>query len=668
MLVKQQVIAWVPAAVLLLCGGLSAQQEPYTIRVNTDLVQISVVAHDRTGRFVRDLSRDEFEVIEDRRPQQLSAVDVETVGVLNRAELRERPLQLAILTPDASVASNTARGLRLVVLFFDFTSLDLPGAARSVRAAEAYVRSIGPADRVAVVSLTPKLKIQQDFTGDQEQLQRTLKGLYGLNQAALEGPDDVSYRLFYPYERLRSMRVLASALAKVPQKKSVVIFAGGSASDADLASITATVDAALRARVSFYSIEGGGLTAAPPLGDASRASSFGTGVLSGVAVVQRAGAARGEDLLYALAHGTGGRAFFDSNDFERPFRTLEADTAEYYVLSYSSSNTERDGRFRRISVRVRRPGIEVKHLAGYYGPRNATTMSAHETERLIAQELVSDQPSTSLPVYGFVNHLRVGKNSYFVPITVVVPTEALLNGGAASPAAVGLAVLDTRGQLVRKLRDVIPATAITERRNRTVQYETAAELPSGDYNLRLVIVHNSTGQVGSFSTTIRLPRPDQSRLSVSPLLSGTLRPVPPNSRKSPLIVNGSRLVVNPLSAYRANRELTVQYQIDCGSEEFRRGNLACEPKETRSSFQCFSTDQPVFKVVPAASTISGAAAVFRVNFHASSLPPGTYTCRVTAVNPPANAFAFGSIQLRIIEESPPACETPELPTESVCRE
>ncbi|HJY08592.1 MAG TPA: VWA domain-containing protein, partial [Bryobacteraceae bacterium] len=200
--------------------------------MNTDLVQISVVAHDRTGRFVRDLSRDEFEVIEDRRPQQLSAVDVETVGVLNRAELRERPLQLAILTPDASVASNTARGLRLVVLFFDFTSLDLPGAARSVRAAEAYVRSIGPADRVAVVSLTPKLKIQQDFTGDQEQLQRTLNGLYGLNQAALEGPDDASYRLFYPYERLRSMSVLASALAKVPQKKSVVMFAGSSASDA----------------------------------------------------------------------------------------------------------------------------------------------------------------------------------------------------------------------------------------------------------------------------------------------------------------------------------------------------------------------------------------------------------------------------------------------------
>jgi VWFA-related protein len=667
MQVKRQALPLVPAAVLLLCGGLFAQQEPYTIRVSTDLVQISVVTHDRTGRFVRDLTRDEFELMEDRHPQQLSALDLETVGVLNRAEMHERPVQLAILTPDASVASSTARGLRLVVLFFDFTSLELPDAARSIRAAEAYVRSIGPADRVAVVSLTPKLKIQQDFTRDQEQLQHTLKSLYGLNQAALEGPDDASYRLFYPYERLRSLRILASSLAKFPQKKSVVIFAGVSASDADLASVTATVDAALRARVSFYSIEGSGLTAAPPLGDASQASNFGTGVLSGVAVVQRAGTARGEDLLYALAHGTGGRAFFDSNDFERPFRTLEADTNEYYVLSYHSSNTQRDGRFRRISVRVRRPGIELKYLAGYYGPRDATTMSAQDTERLIAEELVADRPNTSLPVYGFVNHLRVGKDSYFLPITVVVPTEALLNGGVASPATVGLAVLDTRGQLVRKLRDVIPAAAVTEQRNRTVQYETAAELPSGEYNLRLVVVQNGTGQVGSFSTPIHLPRPDQSRLSVSPLLSGTLRPIPPNPPKSPLIVNGARLIVNPLSAYRANHELTVQYQVDCGSEDSRKGNVACEPKETHSSFQCFSSDQPVLKVIPAPSAISGAAAVFRVNFRASSLRPGTYTCRATAVNPPANAFAFGSMQLRIIEESARACEAPEIPAESVCR-
>jgi hypothetical protein len=371
-------------------------------------------------------------------------------------------------------------------------------------------------------------------------------------------------------------------------------------------------------------------------------------------------------LLYALAHGTGGRAFFDSNDFERPFRSLEADTREYYLLSYSSSNSQRDGRFRHISVRVRRHGLELKHQAGYYGPRDAAAINAHDTERLVAEELAADLPSTSLPVYGFVNHLRVDKDLYFLPITVVVPAEALLNNGSASLATVGLAVLDSRGNLVRKLRDVIPAAAVNERPNGAVQYETATELSSGEYNLRLVVVQNGTGQVGSFSTPIHLPRPDQSRLSVSPVLSGTLTAYTPNSPKSPLVVSGSRLIVNPFSAYKANRELTMQYQVECGPENSHSGNAACEPKETRSSLQCFSSDQRVFNVAPSASAISGAAAVFRVTFPASSLPPGTYTCRVTAINPPANAFAFGAMQLRILEESEHACGPPDVPGQSVC--
>jgi VWFA-related protein len=654
MRIRRYARLWISAAVLMLCLGLSAQEQPtYTIRVNTDLVQISVRALDRSGRFVRDLTINDFELMEERRPQQLSAVDLQTVGTSNNTPASSS-IDLSILTSPGSVVPSLARGFRLVLLFFDFTSLDLPAAARSLRAAEAYAQTIGPADRIAVVSLTPKLNIQQDFTGDQRRLQRVLTTLHGFNQEAL---DDPSYNLFSAYERLRSLRVLASLLAKIPQKKSVVIFTGGFASDSDLADVTATVDAAVHSGISFYGIDAAGLVAKPPLGDASRASSFGTGVLSGAAA-QTAGTTRNQDLLYALAHGTGGRAFFDSNDFERPFRTLEADSSEYYLLSYRSSNSTRDGRFRRISVRVHRAGIDLKHLAGYYGRRDTAVVKPEDVDHLISAELSADLPSSSLPLYGFVNHVRVDQDLYFVPITVLVPADALLNQASRPMATIALAVLDSHGHVVRKLRDVIPAAAFKKNSDGAVQYETATELPRGDYNLRLVVVRSDSGQVGSFRTAIRLPKPNHSPLSVSSVLSGTLTDTPAGFAKSPLVVNGSRLLLNPLSAYNANRELTVQYQVECGPDNSESANVTCQPKETLSSVQCFLSDQAVLKVVPPASTITRASAVFRVNFPAGSLRPGTYTCRVTAINSPAGAFAFGSIQLRILEQSQEASGSP----------
>ena len=200
--------------------------------------------------------------------------------------------------------------------------------------------------------------------------------------------------------------MVTGALAQVRQKKSVVIFAGDTGSaDSDLVGITATVDAAVRGGVSFYGIDATGLTAAPPLGDATHASSFGTAVLSGTAVAQGSDAVHDQELLYALARGTGGHAFFDSNDFERPFRILEDDTREYYILSYRSSNSRHDGRYRRISVRVRRRGLELKHQAGYYGPRDAARVSNRSAERVLSEELTADLPATGLwirklPEYG----------------------------------------------------------------------------------------------------------------------------------------------------------------------------------------------------------------------------------------------------------------------------
>ena len=78
-----------------------------------------------------------------------------------------------------------------------------------------------------------------------------------------------------------------------------------------------------------------------------------------------------QETLTTMAEDTGGRAFFDSNAFGDVFQRVVNDTSAYYVLGYSSTNPARDGRFRRLTVRVRtRSNLKVDAKNGYYADRD----------------------------------------------------------------------------------------------------------------------------------------------------------------------------------------------------------------------------------------------------------------------------------------------------------
>ena len=88
--------------------------------------------------------------------------------------------------------------------------------------------------------------------------------------------------------------------------------------------------------------------------------------------------AASQDTLTSLAGDTGGRAFTDTNDFGEAFTRVQRDMSAYYLLGYSSTNPAKDGRFRRVQVRVKREGLRVEARAGYYA---ATRLRPHEPRR-----------------------------------------------------------------------------------------------------------------------------------------------------------------------------------------------------------------------------------------------------------------------------------------------
>src|SRR5690242_19731399 len=168
--------------------GQGDDQSPYRIQVTSELVLVNVVARDKDGKIVRDLKQDDFTILEDGKPQRVQSFDLEDVEEANQvtASSGTSPSQILVL-PDAktttpakpvAVTPETVRDHRLVVLFFDHSSMESEDVARAVTSAEDYVtKKMTPADLVAVVTLSNGLAINQDFTADRDRLTTVLSGL-----------------------------------------------------------------------------------------------------------------------------------------------------------------------------------------------------------------------------------------------------------------------------------------------------------------------------------------------------------------------------------------------------------------------------------------------------------------------------------------------------------
>src|SRR5206468_7763498 len=156
--------------------------------------------------------------------------------------------------------------------------------------------------------------------------------------------------------RLRALKTIAEALQPIQQKKAIIYFSSGmqrSGADNQVA-LRAAVNAAVRANVSIYPVDARGLQAIVPGGGARQGSRGGLGAFSGRGVADQFGQfAAQQETLTSLASDTGGAAFTDTNDFGEAFARVERDISSYYILGFSSTNPARDGRFRRLTVRVR---------------------------------------------------------------------------------------------------------------------------------------------------------------------------------------------------------------------------------------------------------------------------------------------------------------------------
>src|ERR1051326_7483174 len=165
--------------------------------------------------------------------------------------------------------------------------------------------------------------------------------------------DDTDYNTFSADRKLLALQSIIQAVGKLPQKKSLIYFSNGiSQSGVDNQSaLRAATAAAVRSNVAIYPLDVRGLQALPGGGEAQNASLHGQSAYSGASVLNDLNSnAASQETLSTLAADTGGKAFFDSNDFSGVFSKVQKDTSAYYILGYTTTNHLKDGRFRHIKV------------------------------------------------------------------------------------------------------------------------------------------------------------------------------------------------------------------------------------------------------------------------------------------------------------------------------
>jgi VWFA-related protein len=659
--------------------GAQQTQAPVAVfRTDVDLVVVDVVVRDRAGNAVRGLTAADFEVREDNRPQQIVSFDVEEVTT-ERAPDSPGPPVLTVGPLDVTterapapepepVKREDLAGRRLIVLLFDLSSMQPEELTRAGKAAVEYLDTqMAEADLVAVATVDVALNVVSDFNGDREQVKAAMARFSAVDGVAFETPaaetaatdeagaeaaaTSAEYDLFNNDARLRAIRTLVEMLGAIEQKKSVLYFSGGmSRSGGDnQVELRAATSAAVRANVSLYPVDTRGLQATVPGGDASRPSARGVGAFSGRGVQQQFNSLfASQETLQTLAADTGGRAFTDTNSFGEAFTQVQRDTSIYYLLGYNSTATAKDGRFRRISVRVKRSDLRVDHRAGYYAERDFTHTGRQDRERQLQEQLTSPVSATDLPVVVSAGWFRMAPDRYYIPLSVAVPGSALREGRDRNTLDVMGLIRDEQGRSVGKMRETIAlgSSASAGLATQQVLYQSGLTLPPGRFAVKVVVRENVDGRMGSFETGVFVPDLRQAPVKVSSVtLSTQVRPAGDKRSASPLVREGLELLPSLTHVVDRTQKMYFYYevydpQIAEGGSALLKTSLAFY----RGAVKVFETPLVERSDLDAADR---RAALFQFEVPAEAFKPGLYTCQVNIIDDVAGRFAFPRLALYV---------------------
>jgi len=684
-------------------NAVPGQGDTYRLTVSSNLVVETVVVKDKKGNFITGLTAKDFNVTEDGVPQ--------TVRIFEQQELPTTPapatpqdeeritiyktLDRTQLAPE-SPGHTQYKGHRLLALYFDMTAMPPEDQQRALAAAETFVRTqMTSADLVAILRFAGgSVDVLQDFTADRDRLLSILQTMIvGEGQGSVEsiedassadsgaafGQDDSEFNIFNTDRQLAALQTAARMLGRMNEKKSLIYFASGMRLNGidNQAQLHATVDAAVRAGVSFWPVDARGLVAQAPLGDATQGSPGNAGVYSGTAAQAVTDKfQQSQDTMYALGGDTGGKALFDNNDLTRGIVQAQQSISDYYIVGYYTTNTAENGRFRRVKITVNSaPDAKLQYRRGYYANKVFSKFTAVDKERQLEDALMLADPITDLTIAMEIDYFQLDRAEYFVPIIVKIPGRELALAkrfgaehtlidfvGEIKDETSGVTVSNVRDHVNVKLSDATAA----ELARRPIEYDSGFTLFPGTYSIKFLARDDDTGRIGTYQTSFVIPDLNKAvkRVAISSVILSSQRidirdslfnatkgkQESKNEMANPLVEDGYKLIPSVTRVFSTQHEMYVYVQA------YRQSSPVGAEAKTAAPLFAYVTlyrdqkkalDTPPIAVMPEVGSRLG---IVPLSFHVGlgKLAPGKYQCQVSVLDPAGHRATFWQAPIMLV--------------------
>ncbi len=544
-----------------------SQEPPPRFGVEVNFIEVDALVVDSDGNFVSNLNQEDFEVLEDGKPQEIATfrlVDIPVVPVRTAVE------RVPFAAPDVRSNEAPEEG-RIFVLVLDDLHTSPNRSPTVQRVAREFIEKwMVEGDWVAITTTTGRADASHNFTNDRLSLLeaidrfmgRKLRPLYVERIDALEqvqqgmSPDEAILQMkaaerehgHRAESALLHLQSVAEGLSTIKgRRKAIVYLSEGIAYDINDIMNTSSADSIVNdlqraigsaglSNVAFYTLDVRGLSAG--MGD-DLVSSQSSAALAQNAPLPGAGGRnpryrdwenllaeaskgtrslheeveRSKDSLRVLSNETGGVPIVNENDLGDGLRRIVEDSSHYYLLGYYPTHDLSDGKFRQIEVRVKRPGLTVRTRKGYVASASKDVETAEA--RPLEDALTSALPASGIPLRVFAAPIELGRKKALVPVIVETSIDGFhfteSTDRISDKIDIAYVVLDGRGKTVESLTRSFDLTVRPGVRELLLKdgfrTMTVLELEHGSYQLRVGVHERGANRTGSVHYHLEVPEP-----------------------------------------------------------------------------------------------------------------------------------------------------------------